>query len=145
MTDGDTSNNTQRPPAVWMQRYDQVRRFAQSAGRLPTQASTTDSALVTWMSNQRRSWNLSAEQQRLLAELPGWRWAPHEERWEERAEDLRMFVAAHGRPPRVRAVHARERSLGQWYSRQRLAHQRGELNPRRAVAFSYAIRGLTTS
>jgi hypothetical protein len=97
------------------------------------------------MSNQRRSWSLTEEQQRLLSELPGWSWTPHDERWEERAEDLRVFIATHGRAPRVRAVHVRERSLAQWYSRQRVALQRGDLDPHRAVAFSYVVRGLTTS
>lgn len=145
MTDGDNGNNTQRPPAEWTRRYDEVRRLARSQRRLPTRGSTADSALVAWVSNQRRAWNLSAEQQRLLSELPGWSWTPHEERWEERAEDLRMFIATYGRAPRARAVHVRERSLAHWHSRQRVAQQNGELDPHRAVLLSYATRGLTTS
>jgi hypothetical protein len=145
MTDKPSDSDNQVPSTEWMRRYDTVRRLSKSQGRLPTRSSSPDLALVAWISNQRRAWNLTLEQQRLLSELPGWSWAPHQDRWEQRAEELRLFIATHGRAPRARAAHLDERSLAHWYSRQRIAVQRGDLNQERTAALAYAIRGLTAN
>ncbi|WP_441005406.1 helicase associated domain-containing protein [Microbacterium sp. CFBP 8790] len=121
-----------RPPRQWMLRYTQLKKFTREHGQLPTRSQSSGS-LVSWVKNQRRSWTLTREQVRLLEQLPGWSWDPREDAWLRRAEEVRTFLQQHGRLPRARATHVRERSLAHWYSRQLRASQKGELSTEREV------------
>jgi len=126
--------------AAWRQKYDRVRPICERLGRTPRLSDGVPATLVNWLSGQRRATSLSNEQKRALQALPGWSWEPRQAAWMERADDLRAFIATHGRMPRERDPD--ESALAHWYSRQRVALREGRLSAERRAALEYAVRHL---
>lgn len=77
--------------------------------------------MLMWVRNQRRNPHPTPEQQGALERVEGWSWAPREDQWEHRLDEVALFFATHERAPRVRATDEREASLGLWLARQRRA------------------------
>ncbi|MGZ0712307.1 helicase associated domain-containing protein (plasmid) [Coraliomargarita sp. W4R53] len=133
-------NSSKRDLTQWWMRYHRVERIATQLGRLPRLSDGADPADVGWAANQRRATSLTPEQFAALAALPGWSNRPRADAWEARAEELRNFIAAHGRMPRVRGEVEGESALAHWFSRQRLVDRAGELGHERSTALRYATR-----
>ena len=126
----------------WWETYRRVGALSRRLGRLPKLSDGAPAVLVTWISNQRRATTLTSQQCVALESLPAWSWNPRQAAWIARAEELRLFIRATGRLPRVRDDG--ERALAHWYSRQHLAMQRRELPRHREVLLHYATRPLPT-
>jgi len=127
----------------WKARYDRIAEVTALLGRLPRRSDPGISPRdVAWIADQRRALNLTPAQRYALAQLPGWFEGTRDGVWYARAEELRVFIDAHGRPPRVRAEMREERALAHWYSRQRVALRRGELGAERTSALLYVVRAL---
>ena len=143
MTDYSQQPDLYHVPAQWAKRFKRIAAIADELGRLPRRSDDgIDSADVAWIADQRRSTTLTTQQQRALAQLPGWTEGTRDGSWYERAEDLSAFVAQHQRMPRIRTADGFERALAHWCSRQRVAARDGMLAPERAAALAYAMRGL---
>jgi helicase associated protein len=71
---------------------------------------------------------LDAERQRRLEDVPGWRWDPHADRWEEGFSRLLDYVERHGdaRVPVSYTVNGYK--LGWWVIRQREKHAKSTLD-----------------
>lgn len=87
-----------------------------------------DERSVMWMKNQRRA-SLCDYQVAALQQIPNWDWQPSRTTWDQRVRDLNDFRQKYGREPRNRSVWDYERSLGYWYTRQRVAARAGKLTP----------------
>ncbi len=132
-------------PAHWKARYERIAVIARELGRLPRRSDDVDPADVVWIADQRRSNSLSFDQQRALAQLPGWSEGTRDGAWYERAEELRRFLIVHHRAPRVRSNEPAERALAHWHSRQRVAASRGQLSRDRLAGLKYVTRGIVNS
>lgn len=137
-----TIPGSRRDRGPWWANYERVAAHAHALGRLPRLSDGVPADLVGWAAGQRRATSLTADQRAALAALPGWSDRPRADAWEERAEELRRFIAAEGRVPRVRGDVPGESALAHWYSRQRVAERRGLLSPERARLLAYSTRGL---
>ena len=124
----------------WWDTYRLVSALSRPLGRVPKLSDGAPAVVVNWLSNQRRATTLTSQQRAALESLPDWSWDPRQDAWIARAEELRLFIHAHGRFPRVRDKS--EQALAHWYSRQRLALQRRELLPHREKLLHYATRPL---
>jgi len=139
----------QHVPAPWAARYRRIAELARQLGRMPRRSDVSvEPADISWVADQKRAdqkraEGLSPEQEELLGQLPGWEMSTRDGAWEQRADDLRRFIAEHGREPRRRAAEAPERSLANWVARQRAALDRGRLRPWQVLAFQYALRRLS--
>jgi hypothetical protein len=91
-----------------------------------------DEHSVMWMKNQRRA-SLCDYQVAALQQIPNWDWQPSRTSWDRRVRDLNTFRQEYGREPRNRSVWDYERSLGYWYTRQRVAARAGKLTPNQAA------------
>lgn len=138
------SSPTHRPTlkreTAWQARFSALEKLTQELGRLPRSDQESDPDLLAWISNQRRSLTMAESHREQLESLPDWDWEPRASAWEYRAEQLRTFIAANKRAPRVRSSDAAERALAHWHSRQRVAYDAGTLTPARALAFEYVTR-----
>jgi len=145
--------NTEHPPlqhvpASWDTRYRRIAELANQLGRMPRRSDAgVEPADISWVADQKRAdqkraEGLSPEQAELLAQLPGWEMSTRDGAWEQRADDLRQFIAEHERDPRRRAPDAPERSLANWVARQRAALAEGRLRPWQVRALEYALRRL---
>lgn len=124
----------------WFARYDRIAAIAAALGRLPRLSDGVRPADVSWVANQRRATTLSAEKEAALSALPGWSTRPRDERWLNRAEELRTFIQTHDRAPRVRSEVPGEAALAHWSSRQRVKMRDGTLGSARADVYRYATR-----
>lgn len=129
----------------WWARYDRVASHAHLLGRLPRLSDHVDPADVGWPASQRRATTLDTDQRAALAALPGWSDHPRADSWEQRAEELRVFIATHHRAPRVRGDMDGESALAHWHSRQRVADTQGRLTTERSRALRYATRALRSA
>ena len=130
----------QSAPEHWKVRYRRIAELAARLGRLPRLSDKLDSTDVSWIANQKRSTTLTTEQQTALEQIAGWRTASRDGAWEERAEELRVFIKAHGRMPRIRGKNPRESALAHWTSRQQVAQRDELLSAERIQALGYATR-----
>lgn len=122
----------------WETTYQTVQRLAQELGRLPRLSDGADPRTVNWIANQRRAVRLRNHQRAALECLPGWSWDPKQDAWLERAEQVRQFIATHGRTPRQRVPE--ESALAHWLSRQKVAHRKGQLSEERSQILEYVLR-----
>lgn len=117
--------------ANWTEFIHALDGFVTRFGRLPRADSTRprpttdEQILVDRLAYQRRAAVRAAHcsyQTRRLEAVPGFRWLPQQQRWEDQFSRHQQFWANNGRPPRRNAADPEERSLGRW-----AAHQRGAL------------------
>lgn len=119
--------------ANWCAMGGRLLDVATSMGRVPRGADDVDRKLLHWISYQRRSAaRLNGFQISFLEQVPGWSWAPWDDGWDVRAQELCAFVRGHGREPRTRSSNAHERALAKWFARQRQLAARGQLPYHRA-------------
>jgi superfamily II DNA or RNA helicase len=111
--------------SAWKDNFERLRSFAEREGhvRVPRGHREDDRALSVWMQRQRRqhlAGRLEAEKSKLLETLPGWRWSPYTDNWQDGYERLRGFVERDGHP-NVPDTFIDEDGfkLGQWVQRQR--------------------------
>ncbi|WP_091232183.1 helicase associated domain-containing protein [Microbacterium sp. 3J1] len=131
-----------RDRGPWWANYEKVAEQAHALGRLPRLSDGVPADIVGWASGQRRATTLTADQKVALAALPGWSERPRADAWEERADELRRFIATEGRAPRIRGALPGESALAHWFSRQRVAEAAGRLTAERARLLGYATRTL---
>ena len=126
--------------AAWQDAFDRLAAFAGEHGhtRIPRDHRCADGFLLfQWASGQRREYldgALDAERAALLESLPGWMWRPAGQRWEFGFAQLEAFAAATGQAsPSQNYVNDQGYRLGEWASKQRCAHARGQLDEQRAA------------
>jgi len=123
---------------AWNEQARTFERFVQSTGRMPqrtafmnTEPSAAEVRLQNWVRNNRRTVDrLNAFKIDRLNHVPGFSWAPLEDRWETNYERYRDFVEVHGREPhlsRVKGTESDEHSLAIWANNQRRALTRRTL------------------
>lgn len=142
MDTNDDSHPSKRDLTAWWARYYDVAHLASQLGRLPRLSDGVAPAHVSWPAAQRRATTLNAQQRAALAALPGWSNNPRNDAFEDRAEELRVFIATRARAPRVRGKEPGEVALAHWLSRQRVAMAEGRLTAERARVLSYVTRQL---
>lgn len=126
----------QKPKIPWTERVQELAEFKRAQGRFPRGYIEAEQQLYSFMQYQRqqyRSGKLLEPRKRHLDEsVPGWLTPPKKEReqalWEQRAGELKRFVAEHGRYPRYKtAVEPLEKVLAVWMQRQSYCLRRGML------------------
>jgi hypothetical protein len=127
--------------ANWTEFVHQLDEFVLSMGRMPRSDSTrprprtAEQELVDRLGYQRRLSVRAAHctyQTDRLELVPGFRWDPHQQRWEEQFEEHQRFWTQHRRAPRRDAPDPRERALGRWVAHQRATRRDGSLPAHRA-------------
>ena len=130
------TRNNNRPSSTWRRQANELAAFHAEHTRLPR--STGDRAersLHHWLTVQRKelqSGQLPAAKIMLLQDVPDWHIDPRQreldERWSERFEALREFVAESGQFPRYRTYTSeKERSSGVWLHNQHQRRAEGKL------------------
>lgn len=112
--------------ANWWLRAYELRALATTLSRMPRSRDGATDGLLAWVKNQRRS-SLRDVQRRFLEGVPGWSWAPHDERWDIQCEAVALFIEAERRAPRRRATEPNEQSLGRWLDRAKREAANGNL------------------
>ena len=156
---GKGDSITRQRACCWEESCQEVRAFVTQHGRLPRQKGSEREPLLPeegelgeWCNNQRRRRRgtkqgapLSADEVATLASIPGWLWN-EEELWAQRVQEVKAFLAQHGRLPRTKARDSQpgEAALGIWCMHQRQRHRRtGSQKPlsEEQVAALEAING----
>lgn len=133
------TTDTARPDAAsgprrrtWSESLACTAAYVEAHGKNPAQTNPDPEVarLAFWLRDQRR--NTTPQRQAALdAAVPGWRGShPGHRAWEDSLQELRTFVATHGRLPRWSAADD-EMRLRNWLSDQRRradADQRARLN-----------------
>jgi len=144
------TRNNNRPSSTWRRQATELATFHAEHKRLPR--STGDRAersLHHWLTIQRKelqSGQLPAAKILLLQDVPDWHIDPRQreldERWSERFEALRQFVAESGHFPRYRTYTSeKERSLGVWLHNQHQRRAEGKLAAWRHDALDHEFAG----
>ena len=95
-------------------------------GEVPAQERT----LADWVTYLRTSATRARHsdyQTRRLQCIPGFTWAPGDDRWQTQYDTYRQFLQQHHRAPRYRSQDPAERSLAGWAAKQRWRHRNGQL------------------
>lgn len=115
-----------------------LRRFVAREGHahVPVAHVEDGFSLGAWASERRKAFREGKLDRVLVKEfedLPGWRWDPATERWEQGFAALEKYVARMGtaRVPQGHVEH--DYPLGQWVGYQRQAFRRGTLDPARQI------------
>lgn len=139
-----------RPRTRWRQKLAKVEEFVNLNGRLPEYSNASDeSSLYRWLSCQRRKLErneLSNQKIVLLNSLPCWnepKWQIELDlRWENRLQDLELFVTTHKRMPRYKNyLNESERQVGVWLHSQHQKRSNGTLNPIRLSLLDQRVPG----
>ena len=69
----------------------------------------------------------------LLTALPGWRWTPTQDRWQEGLDALTTYVSRYGAATPGRGDTVAGYPLGAWVNTQKSAHKAGRLSADRAA------------
>ncbi|WP_149483026.1 helicase associated domain-containing protein [Mycolicibacterium sp. P1-18] len=114
----------------WQRGFDLLQDYIAVRGDavVPLSAERDGVKLGEWVHNQRCAFkrgDLRADRERALAGLPGWSWAPFEDRWEEQFGRLEAYTKRHGRIPKPSGTG--ECALGAWVDAQRRNHAMGIL------------------
>mmetsp|Transcript_9998 Transcript_9998/g.26535 ORF Transcript_9998/g.26535 Transcript_9998/m.26535 type:complete len:477 (+) Transcript_9998:67-1497(+) len=131
----------------WRARCRELRQWVCKHGRLPVRkaASKKEASLAAWLSatytKKFKEKVLTAEQLKQLRGVPGMRvrlmqWrsgAGKPVKWDSRCDDLRRWVAKHGRLPRRTASDQEEQSLSTWLSAASIKLRGDALTPEQRV------------
>ena len=92
-------------------------------------------ALGRWVVRQRSSYDegaLDSDRVHRLEELPGWKWDPFAEKWEEGFRRLKSYVDRNGHANVPQSYSIDGYRLGHWVTQQRIKHTNGSLDGSRA-------------
>ncbi|GGK87495.1 hypothetical protein GCM10007382_04270 [Salinibacterium xinjiangense] len=108
-------------------------RWPHANSRRPAEFRSTDEdRLANWVQYQRRSeQTLSDYRADRLELIPGFSWAPLDEKWEQRLWEYVDFVEREGRRPSRRSRDSPERSLSVWRATQSELTRAGGLSAAR--------------
>lgn len=116
----------------WEAWFAALQEFVSQQGHavVPKDHQVAGGYLGPWVSEQRQRFargRLTSDRQERLETLPGWVWAPRDDRWNRHYESLLMYVEREGDADVPQ--HHRENGLGLgfWVAQQRRALDRGEL------------------
>lgn len=117
----------------WEQGYRLLQHFVERNGdsRVPVDYRTEEYPLGQWVRVQRVFYSkgkLASDRVARLENLPGWRWDPFADQWEEGFAALLSYVAREG-TARVHRGHIEGTyRLGDWTQNQRAFYRRGKLS-----------------
>jgi hypothetical protein len=120
--------------AKWQSNFEQVKRFAELNGRLPSRFRNDkeEIRLGLWRSIQRqqkREGKLSEERQSMLESIPGWKWFKgRKELWEDNYNEVKRIVMSEGRFPSQFSGNLEEEMLGLWCATQRFRNRIGKMS-----------------
>jgi hypothetical protein len=125
--------------AAWEDAFSRLMRFATRTGHAAPTFDFYEEGfnLGQWVNVQRVLWRggvLDPTRSRRLTQLPGWRWAPHAERWEQGYAALRRYVAREGHARVTESNIEDGFPLGRWVAQQRTRYRSRtrQLAPERA-------------
>ncbi len=125
--------------AAWEDAFSRLERFAARTGNAAPTVDFCDEEfkLGQWVNVQRvlrQGGLLDETRSRRLTKLPGWRWAPHAEKWEQGYASLRRYVAREGHARVTESQFEDRFPLGRWVALQRTRYRSRtrELAPERA-------------
>lgn len=111
----------------------------------PITFTVGDNRLGVWVAKQRthrNKGNLSQERQQQLEKLPGWKWNPRDDLWEEGFARLQDYVARSGTALVPKDCTINGFQVGTWVTTQRSAYKKGEL-PAERIQRLDAVPGWT--
>lgn len=126
--------------AGWEQGYAALVSWAAAHdGAAPPQSTVTDDGygLGSWVATQRerrRRGRLDPAREARLDVLESWEWSPRTEAWPAAYEAVAAWAARHGSARVPDGAEVEGFALGPWVVTQRMAYQRGRLEPARAAA-----------
>lgn len=146
---------TSRPlTALWLANLESMKHFREQHGRYPTSKNPDHEArrLARWLTDQRarlKAGTLSNQKQEHMAVLPDWEASQRPridaERWQQRLDQLIIFMAEHQRWPRHRNFDSEnQRVLGVWLHSRRQEASRRTLPKNREAALDEAVPGWNT-
>ena len=114
----------------WQERFDELKKFVDNNGALPTKAS--NKTLSNWWSTQNRRFRkkiIPNEQLKKLQQIPFWQ--AETVRWENELNHLRAYVQenGHARPPKG-MQKTTSFDLAQWVNNRRSDYKKGILSDR---------------
>ena len=121
----------------WDQGYTRLVKYTKENGtsQVPHRYMTEDGyRLGQWVNTLRargRHGSLEPEQVKQLEALPGWKWAPKTESWDNAYELLLDYVKEHGDALVPQSYVVNGFGLGAWVGAQRRNHAKGTLKPDR--------------
>jgi hypothetical protein len=123
----------------WRRALRALRRFAEREGTVavPTAYVTGDIRLGEWLAAQRDGYTagrMPVRNSALFEAIPGWRWEPFTERWEQGMAAAASYVALHGSIETSLDGGVDGFPLGSWLSACRAEHREGRLSADRVVA-----------
>jgi superfamily II DNA or RNA helicase len=119
---------------AWEEGYSRLVEYVGEHGhaRVPRPVTVDGYRLGQWVGVQRGDFangSLNPSRQQRLAELPGWSWDPHTDKWEEGYARLVEYVDDHGDARVPQPYRAPEGfRLGAWVQRQRGEYANGSLD-----------------
>jgi hypothetical protein len=137
----------QKPLLSWQQKYENLRWFVNTMGRLPRQdGSTWERQCHGFLYLQRHEHldgRLTAQQVELMNQVRGWYLPPRApDHWQHRFDDYRRFIEQHGRRPRTESPKgSEERSLMIWVLSQRKRLRAGTIPSDRAALLDRTLPG----
>jgi helicase associated protein len=137
-----------------LKRMYQVVAMFEATGRYPSRNAEdrAERELAQWLRRRRRDAEAGILNPVIgegLAALPDWlrkpREAAHQQRWQDRLQELVAYRAAGNHWPRTTpGATGQERELGIWLRNQRYKYKHGQLHPARARALDAALPGWIT-
>lgn len=123
--------------ATWDRSYVALMAFVDREGHceVPPDLIEEDIPVGRWVLKQRaafRSGRLAADRRRRLDAIPGWRWLPHEEGWEQGLALLKEFARSTGHVVVPSNYRPGGFDLATWVERQRGLRRRDQLAADRA-------------
>jgi superfamily II DNA or RNA helicase/ribonuclease BN (tRNA processing enzyme) len=117
------------PETIWNSTLEEVEKFIEEKGRLPTQREPNGRWCDSQKQNHRKG-KLSEDRISKLESIPGWKWAEVKEGtpetiWNSTFKEVEKFVEEKGRLPTQREPN------GMWCLNQRQNHRKGKLSEER--------------
>ena len=137
----------EKTSARWEFWFGLLEEYAAEHGQAcpPIIFSVGDNRLGVWVAKQRSHRNkgkLSQDRQQQLEELPGWKWNPRDDLWEEGFARLQDYVATSGTALVPKDCTFNGFQVGAWVTTQRSAYKKKEL-PAERIHRLEALSGWT--
>lgn len=120
----------------WAARHIAYQQFVRTNNRPPSQSSSDqlEKGLGLWAAAQRRAkklHRLSAQRAAVLDDDPTFLWDPFADEWALKLEELRVFIAEHGVPPKKGTEGAH--LIARWLHAQKSLARTNQMPPERAA------------